>query len=78
MKYAAVTKASAKLKVRHTLFKKIIFSIFLNNRLTAYMWQSYRLTSYCLLTKKQKPFFCYQSMPNLQFCRTHKNKELVK
>jgi len=45
-------KASAKLKVRHILFKKIIFLIFLNNRLTAY-W----LTSYYLLTKKQKPFF---------------------
>jgi len=55
----------AKLQVRHILFKKIGFLIFLNNPVTAHCARAY-----CLKRKKQKMFFSFQSMPNLQFCRS--------
>ena len=56
------TKDSCKIEVRHILFKKICFLIFLNNQLTAY----YTIT-YCLKRKNKKRFFSFQSMPNLNF-----------
>jgi len=56
---------SEKLKVRHVLFKKIVFLIFLNNH-----WTNCQVVAYCLERKKQSTFFSFQSMPNLQFCRT--------
>ena len=58
----------AKLQVRHILFKKIVFLIFLNNPVTVHCARAY-----CLKRKKQKTFFSFQSMPNLQFCRSLKS-----
>jgi len=51
-----------KIEVRHILFKKIVFFIFLNNPVTVH-WAR----AYCLKRKKQKTFFSFQSMPNLNF-----------
>jgi len=48
----------AKLQVRHILFKKIVFLIFLNNPVTVHCARAY-----CLKRKKQKTFFSFQSMP---------------
>jgi len=44
--------SSAKLQVRHILFKKIVFLIFLNNLVTVHCARAY-----CLERKKQKKRF---------------------
>jgi hypothetical protein len=44
--------SSAKLQVRHILFKKIVFLIFLNNLVTVHCARAY-----CLKRKKQKKRF---------------------
>jgi len=59
---AYFSKGSCKIEVRHILFKKIVFLIFLNNPVTVH-WAR----AYCLKRKKQKTFFSFQSMPNLNF-----------
>jgi len=51
-----------KIEVRHILFKKIVFLIFLNNPVTVHCARAY-----CLKRKKQKAFFSFQGIPNLNF-----------
>ena len=55
--------SSAKLQVRHILFKKIVFLIFLNDLIAA----CYTIP-FGLKRKNQTTIFSFQSMPNLQFC----------
>jgi hypothetical protein len=52
-----------KLRIRHILFKKIGFLIFLNDYLI-----HCQTVAYCLERKNKERFFSFQSMPNLQFC----------
>jgi len=55
--------SSAKLQVRHILFKKIVFLIFLNNLVTVHCARAY-----CLKRKKQKKtFFSFQSILTCNF-----------
>jgi len=57
--------SSAKLQVRHILFKKIRFFDFLKESL------NHLIKNNLLFNRKnQKPIFTFQSMPNLQFCRS--------
>ena len=57
---------SAKLKVRHILFKKIVFLIFLNNHLA-----NYQVVAHCLERKKQRTFFLSK------VCLTFNFEELI-
>jgi len=50
----AFSMSSAKLQVRHILFKKIVFLIFLNNLVTVHCARAY-----CLKRKKQKNVFFF-------------------
>jgi hypothetical protein len=63
-----------KIEVRHILFKKIVFIIFLNNPVTVHCARAYFLKR-----KKQKPFFSFQSMPNFNFAEgfIRINRELL-
>jgi len=62
------------MEVRHILFKKIVFLIFLNNRISPCQAAIYCLTrsgeaGRSQKEKNKKPFFSFQSMPNLNFAK---------